>query len=298
MRYALLLLPLLLACAPATLPAPSLSDSRASPLPPEANPPLPILAAPGPASADLFDDQAPIDDAASPDAEAQSAAATADSSALPTWLRPVRRLPPITYVGSGQDWPKRVGLQVGHWRNEDLPPELERLRASGGGAVGGGYSEVQVNYDLAQRTAVLLRQQGVEVDVIPATVPMDYRADAFVAIHADGDTRGVLRGFKIARSPLSLIPTHDDALVGWLNAEYGRATGLPRDDEHITRRMLFYYAFNNRRYEHAIAPSTPAVIVETGFMTSATDRALLIGTPDRPASGIAAGILGFLGLAH
>src|SRR5262249_51854348 len=152
------------------------------------------------------------------------------------------------------------------------------------GATGGGYSEVQVNYDLATRTAALLRDRGVEVDVLPATVPVDYQADAFVAIHADGDARGVLRGFKVASSPMSQIPTWDEALVGWLNAEYARATGLPRDDPHISRRMQFYYAFNNRRYYHAIAPGTPAVIVETGFMTSAVDRALLIGTPERSAA--------------
>jgi hypothetical protein len=127
-------------------------------------------------------------------------------------------------------------------------------------------------------------------------VPEDYLADAFVAIHADGDARGALRGYKITRSPLSLVPTWDDALVGWLNAEYGRATGLPRDDDHISRRMQFYYAFNNRRYYHAIGTGTPAAIVEAGFMTHAGDRALLIGTPDVAAAGLAAGLLGFLGL--
>jgi hypothetical protein len=153
-----------------------------------------------------------------------------------------------------------------------------------------------VNYDLAIRTAARLRERGVEVDVLPATVPVDYQADAFVAIHADGDARGVLRGFKVARSPLSLVPAYDDALVGWLNAEYGRVTGLPRDDDHISRRMQYYYAFNNRRYFHAIGAGTPAAIVEAGFMTHAADRALLIGTPDVAAAGLAAGLLGFLGL--
>ena len=208
----------------------------------------------------------------------------------------MREPPPLTVIGSGRPWPKRVGLQVGHWWSGEVPPEMERLHAAGGGATGGGYTEVEVNLDLATRTAALLRAHGVEVDLIPGTVPIDYRADAFVAIHADGDVRGVLRGYKVARSPLSHIPEIDDALVEWLYAEYGRATGLPRDDEHITRRMLFYYAFNNRRYYHAIAPGTPAAIVEAGFLTSAADRAVLIGAPDRAAQGLANGILGFLGL--
>jgi N-acetylmuramoyl-L-alanine amidase len=218
------------------------------------------------------------------------------ATVVPTWLRVVREPPPVTFIGSGRPGPKRVGLQVGHWGTELLPAELEHLRESGVGAAGGGYTEVQINYDLAQRTAALLRARGVEVDVLPATVPVDYQADAFLAIHADGDERGALRGFKLARSPLSKIPVWDDALVGWLYAEYGRVTGLPRDDEHVTRNMEFYYAFNNRRYYYAIAPSTPAAIIETGFVTSAADRDLLVGNPDRVAAGIAAGLLGFLGV--
>jgi hypothetical protein len=225
-----------------------------------------------------------------------AAAEAAPAASLPSWLRAVREVRAPSVIGTGGVGPKRVGLQVGHWANEDVPDELRQLRASGGGATGGGYAEVQVNYDLATRTAALLRERGVEVDVLPATVPIDYQADAFVAIHADGDARGVLRGYKVARSPLSLIPSFDDALVGWLNAEYGRLTGLPRDDDHISRRMQFYYAFNNRRYYHAIGAGTPAAIVEAGFMTHAADRALLIGTPDRAAAGLAAGLLGFLGL--
>jgi hypothetical protein len=289
----LTLVALLAACGPAApSEAPRLLGGE-----PAAPVVLPEVIAPETAAgADPLEDEAPAGAAA--DGPGAPAAVGAPPATLPTWLRPVRDVPPPSVIGTGRSSPKRVGLQVGHLANEDLPPELERLRASGGGATGGGYSEVQVNYDLAIRTAALLRDRGVEVDVLPATVPVDYQADAFVAIHADGDARGALRGFKIASSPMSQIPTWDEALVGWLNAEYARATGLPRDDLHISRRMLFYYAFNNRRYYHAIAPGTPAAIAETGFMTSAADRALLIGTPDRAAAGLANGILGFLGVSQ
>ena len=291
MRRLVLLLVLLAACAP-----PPPTEPPARPVPPA--PALRDTEVSAALEADLREDEEAVGPAAEatagdpPDADGHVA-----SSSLPAYLRQVREPPPVTFIGSGQSWPKRVGLQVGHWGNEQLPAEQEQLKASGGGAVGGGYTEVQINYDLAVRTAALLRQHGVEVDVIPAKVPVDYRADAFVAIHADGDERGALRGYKIARSPLSQIPAWDDSLVQWLYAAYGRATGLPRDDDHITSRMLYYYAFNNRRYYHAIAPSTPAAIVETGFVTSAADRAVLVGTPDRAAAGLAAGLLGFLGLA-
>jgi N-acetylmuramoyl-L-alanine amidase len=316
---AVAVLVLLTACAPAAPPA--VSEPPPPTIPPAAEagpaPPAGEAAVPADTTPSVAGGSAPASAATAgadplegeavggkPDRTPAARPATAPSddaerpapTALPAFLRAVREPPPVTFVGSGRPGPKRVGLQVGHWGNENLPMELEHLRDSGSGAVGGGYTEVQINYDLAQRTAALLRARGVEVDVVPAAVPVDYQADAFLAIHADGDPRGVLSGYKIARSPLSQIPAWDDALVAWLYAEYGRLTGLARDDEHITRRMQFYYAFNNRRYYYAVAPSTPAAIIETGFVTSAADRALLVGNPDRAAAGLAAGLLGFLGV--
>src|SRR5207253_454820 len=113
--------------------------------------------------------------------------------------------------------PRRVGLQAGHWQNDQVPPELGRLQA---GAVGGGKQEWQVNVDVAQRTAALLQVSGVEVDVLPATVPP--------------------------------------------------------------------------RYRHAVAPGVPQAIIEMGYLTSAADRQLLIGDPDRLARGVANSIQAFL----
>lgn len=187
--------------------------------------------------------------------------------------------------------PKRVGLQAGHWLVEQVPPELHGLQ---GGASGGGKQEWEVNLDLALRTQALLQVAGVQADVLPTTIPERYQAHAFVAIHADGDTSGRLRGFKIARPGFSSVPVADDWLVGALNAAYGVATGLPRDDEHISLRMRYYYAFNSRRYCHAVAPGVPQAIVEAGFLTNATDRGIVLGSPDVAARGIAEGILRFL----
>jgi N-acetylmuramoyl-L-alanine amidase len=186
---------------------------------------------------------------------------------------------------------KRVGLQVGHWQVEQVPAELRGL---GHGAVGGGKAEWEVNLEIAQRAKALLEARGVEVDLLPATVPARYRAHAFVSIHADGDASGRTSGFKIARPGFSSVPEADDRLVSALYAAYGRETSLPRDDEHITLRMLYYYAFNSRRYCHAVAPGVPQAIVETGFLTSAADRALLLGNPAAAARGIADGVLAFL----
>jgi hypothetical protein len=188
--------------------------------------------------------------------------------------------------------PKRVGLQAGHWRVEEAPAELRGL---GHGASGGGRSEWEVNLDVAQRTADLLRGYGVEAEILPATVPVSYHAHAFVSIHADGDPTGSMRGFKLGRGVMSATPEADDALMAALYEAYGEATGLPRDP-NVSRRMTAYYAFNSRRYCHTLAPGTPGVILEMGFLTSAADRQLLLGNPDAAARGIATGLLRHLGL--
>lgn len=188
---------------------------------------------------------------------------------------------------------KRVGLQAGHWEHDEAPDELEELR-SNPGTYGGNRAEWEVNLEIARLTAAHLRDAGVEVDILPTTIPVRYRAHAFVSIHADGDARGILNGFKVARSGFSSIPEIDDILVEALNESYGPATGMPRRDEQISVRMRWYYSFNARRYQHAVAPGVPQAIVETGFLTSSADRQILIGDPDRPARGIAKGILKFL----
>jgi len=187
--------------------------------------------------------------------------------------------------------PKRVGLQAGHWLTEQVPPELGRLQ---GGASGGGKSEWEVNLDVARRTAALLEADGIQVDVLPSTVPTHYQANAFLALHADGDPSGQVRGFKVARPGFSSVPDLDDRFVDTLNQVYGAATDLPRDDEHISLRMRYYYAFNSRRYCHAVMPGVPQAIIEMAYLTSPVDRQWLIGDPDRLARGLASGIETFL----
>jgi hypothetical protein len=187
--------------------------------------------------------------------------------------------------------PKRVGLQAGHWLTDQVPPELGRLQ---NGAVGGGKQEWEVNLDIARRAAALLEANGIAVDVLPATVPPRYRANAFVALHSDGDPAGQARGFKVARPGFSSLPDVDDKLVQAINHRYGVETELPRDDEHISLRMRYYYAFNSRRYCHAVAPGVPQAIVEMGYLTSAADRQYLIGDPGRLATAIADSVQDFL----
>ena len=189
--------------------------------------------------------------------------------------------------------PKRVGLQAGHWLYGEAPDELAELR-SNPGTSGGGKAEWEVTLDIAERAAAMLRAAGVEVDLLPTTVPVRYRAHAFVSIHTDGDSSGVLNGYKLIGPGFSGAPEGDQALVDAFNKEYSAVTGLPRVDNQISRRMTYYYAFNGRRYQHAVAPGVPQVILETAFLTNAADRRLLLGDPDTIALGIANSVLKFL----
>lgn len=192
--------------------------------------------------------------------------------------------------------PPRVGVQIGHWQNYQVPEELSGLTRNGSGAVGGGVTELQLVEAIGRALQVQLEAEGVVVDLLPATVPIDYYADAFVSIHADGNANTAVRGYKIA-GPRYDFSGQSEALATALTNAYGVITGLPEDD-NITRRMSGYYAFNWRRYDHALHPLTPAAIVETGFVTNPTDRALLLNEPERVARAIAAGLFDFLAIRN
>ena len=190
---------------------------------------------------------------------------------------------------------RRVGLQIGHLRIEELPEDQARLRGQTGGS-GGGVREVDINVAVVERATLLLQAQGVVVDVLPATVPRGYRADAFVAVHCDANPTGdpTTRGYKLARYRESLIPEQDDALIAAISAVYGPATGLPLD-LNVTRAMTGYYAYNPKRYQTIIDRGTPSTIVELGYLTNPLDRALLVTRQDLVAAALAEGILRFLG---
>ncbi len=187
-----------------------------------------------------------------------------------------------------------VGIQVGHWQTEDRPDELAHLRNSYG-VTYEDRSEVQINYQVASQVRLFLEAGGVTVDLIPATVPPGYAADAFVSIHADGGypaDEHIRHGWKMAApflaSPASLH------LLSAVSHEYRQGVALPEDDENITDRMRFYHAFNYYRYTHAIAPTTPAIIIEMGYLTHPVDRAVLLEQPDALAQAIANGILRYV----
>lgn len=187
--------------------------------------------------------------------------------------------------------PPRVGIQSGHWDNDQVPDELRGLIGNTGAQVG-VITERAVVRRISELVKAELEAAGVLVDLLPTVVPPAYVADAFVSIHADGNRDTSIRGFKIA-PPRRDYSGQSAALVAALYESYGAVTALPTDSA-ITNRMTAYYAFNWPRYEHAIHPRTPAAIVETGFLTNLTDRTLLIDDPEQVAEGVVQGVLAFL----
>ena len=188
--------------------------------------------------------------------------------------------------------PWHVGIQSGHWQIDQLPDEQYRLRADTG-AQWRSLTEAAVNKEIAGRVVRQLQDAGVMADLLPATVPPAYDADAFVAIHADDGGGTDTSGWKIAtpwRSSEASRRLRDDTARA-----YSQVTGLPEDRYGVSYNMRGYYAFSWTRFEHAVAPTTPAAIIETGFLTSAADRLLIVDDPERAARGISMGIIAFLG---
>ena len=192
------------------------------------------------------------------------------------------------------DWqppegPVRIALQAGHWRANEAPRELSGLRDNG--TAWRGTAEWETNLEIAQNAGAMLEQMGYEVDILPAVVPPDYRAHLFIAIHADGSNDSNASGYRVA-APRQDATGRASRFVSLLEQSYGEATDLRRLTT-VTRRMQNYYAFNFRRYEHALHPMTIGVIIETGFLTSARDRQVILSDPERAARGIVDAVVAF-----
>lgn len=215
------------------------------------------------------------------------------STGAPPYGEPQEEAPDLDPLSFLRDWkrpdgPPKVALQVGHWKSSELPEELERIRNNTGSS-GGGKSESEVNMTIAKEIEKILKEKGIEVEILPATIPPRYWADVFIAIHADGSTDRSISGYKFA-APWRDYSGKANDLVTILEEKYEEATDLVKDP-NITRNMRGYYAFSWWRYEHAIHPMTTAVIAETGFLTNRSDQKLLINTPEIPANAIAEGII-------
>ncbi|HEY8806590.1 MAG TPA: N-acetylmuramoyl-L-alanine amidase [Candidatus Limnocylindria bacterium] len=186
---------------------------------------------------------------------------------------------------------RRIGIQIGHWQTENVPPELRRLEVQTGTSWN-GLTETEVSIQIATRVGDLLKSHGYIVDYLPTTVPAGYLADAFVSLHLDGDGTGENSGYKMAHG--SRRGPYEQQLMDDIKAEYGAATGLDYDGGRVTRNMTGYFAFSWQRFRSATSPFTPSVILEMGYLSNDHDRALATEHPDVLARGIANGIERFL----
>ncbi|GEM_PF-6370996 len=187
----------------------------------------------------------------------------------------------------------RVGIQVGHFENENPPAELEWLKGNTG-AYAAGKWEKEVAGAIAVRARDILEKQGVVVDILPAVIPPGYKANAYVSVHTDGsDKNPKANGFKVASSAKDRTGLANK-LAAALDQAYEKETGMRRDNNNITRNMTHHYSFAYHKYEHAISSRTPGALLETGFLTNASDRKIIVDQPEIPARALAYGILDFL----
>ncbi len=187
--------------------------------------------------------------------------------------------------------PVRIGLQVGHLEATAQPDELASLRTSTG-AHAAGLNEVDVNEAIADALALRLRAHGYEVEVLPATIPIRYRADVVLSIHADASLDLERHGYKSAHFTPARNP-REALLKLELDRAVLRSTSLADDDRNVSGNMLQYYAFNNRRFRHAVARRTPALLLEMGYLSNDDDRQVLM-QPERMAKVLEAGVLRYL----
>jgi len=175
---------------------------------------------------------------------------------------------------------QRIGIVIGHWGDNNDP-----------GAVcqNSDLTELHVNQDIASIVQRMLIAEGFSVDLLKEFDDQlqGYQATAMISLHADSCAyiNDLATGFKIAGTSVSSRTERTARLASCLRNRYATATGLP-EHRSITSDMTEYHAFSE------IDPSTPAIILETGFLN--LDQVILTQHSDLVASGIVAGILCFV----
>jgi N-acetylmuramoyl-L-alanine amidase len=200
-------------------------------------------------------------------------ASAMDSSGFPEPVLP--GLPGFTPL-EALAGPIRIGIQPGHWRIDELPANLARLRTSTGAAFG-SLRELDLNMAVSRLLVDSLNAAGYQAELVPAAIPPGYRADLFVSVHADRADRPDRQGWKL--SPPWRPSRRSTELAEAFSVAF-RASGLPQDHNGITANMRGYFGFSWWRYDNVMSPYTPAVLVEMGFMGNAEDRARMRDRPE------------------
>lgn len=179
----------------------------------------------------------------------------------------------------------RVGIVAGHAGSHPDTGQLDP-----GTICADGYTERELNAEIATRVAAALELAGLEVDILDEwdTNLYGYRAVALVSIHADScqPINEFATGFKVAAAVDTTVPDRAQRLVDCMVDRYGQATSLRFHAGSITRDMTSYHTFAE------IDDDTPAVIIEVGFLY--LDRELLTTRMEDVARGIADGVLCYI----
>lgn len=210
----------------------------------------------------------------------------------PTATRTPRPTPTRTPVP-----PPDIAILAGHWSRDD-PLGVTTIHDTGA-LCPDGLREVTINKSVADKVITLLQSRGYRVDLLEEFDPLlksvlpDYSPTVFLSIHTDSCVSGpdypFATGYKIAHAEPSENPSEDDRLVGCLRHDYQVAVDpfhLQFNENTITSDMTAYHAF------HEIVPTTPAAIIELGFM--ANDRGILTQHQDVLARAIALGLAAFV----
>jgi len=171
----------------------------------------------------------------------------------------------------------RIGIVAGHFGNDS------------GSVCKDGLTEASVNMTIATIVRQNLLRAGFQVDLLQEFDPNlnSYQALALISIHNDSCDyiNNQATGFKVAAAQSTHYPEKTNRLAACLISRYASITKLPFHANTITKDMSQYHAFDE------INPSTPAVIIETGFLN--LDRQILTEHPDLVAQGVTAGLLCF-----
>lgn len=188
-------------------------------------------------------------------------------------------------------WFNRVGIVPGH--SGIATRGSTKGNVDPGTICPDGFTEASVTMNVAKQVVATLRGKGFTVDVLDEwdMKLFGYQAAAFISLHADScdnfNDGYNHSGFKVTNPTERLSARDRDlALNDCTRDNYSGVTGLPFTPGSITTDMTNYHAFRE------IAPSTPAVILELGFLSY--DRDLLQNRTERLAQGIVNGLLCFL----
>ena len=167
------------------------------------------------------------------------------------------------------------------------------------GAEGNGYREQDLVFEIARQTAVILRQNGLEVRLSRPTPETQlgtsnatslaarvndansWGADYFISLHTNASTIPSASGSEafVYTASSRAYPLAQNILTQ-LNASTGLA------NRGVSVRTNLYVLRRTRM---------PATLVELGFITNPGDAALMAGQPQLFARGVADGVLAYLG---